>query len=238
MVAEGDVVLYVERPLVGLHLSGEHRSRRIVAIGDSEYTRCSIEYRCPVAGIHLSLRSFEGIVTCSSLCIAVGCKVVLILQSGKEVVLTQRDIHLIGDDGGLGLCQVAVGVQVACQSPAGEVILPVAHDNFNDGIALAVFVGAWLVLERVGAAKRIAPNTELTVQLSGKRRKAVLGIVAAGERRHAVVGVAAEVVLMTVENGCRLVAANGARCRCRVAHFTVGLGKANVELMIVVDVPV
>ena len=153
-------------------------------------------------------------------------------------MLAQRDVHLIGDDGGLGLCQVAVGVEVACQGPAGEVILSVAHDNFNDGIALAVFVGAWLVLERVGAAKRVAPDTELTVQLSSKRRKAVLGIVAAGERRHAVVGIAAEVVLMTVKNRSGLVAANGARCRCRVTDFTVRLSEADVELVVVVDVPV
>ena len=112
-----DVILQVERPLVGLHLRDEHRVCVIIPVGDTKDTCRTTEDGSPVAGTHLVRCRLEGIIARSSLRIAVSSEVMLILDASKEVMLTQRHIHLVGDDRILGLCEVAVSEDVTHHCP-------------------------------------------------------------------------------------------------------------------------
>ena len=137
----------------------------IVAVGDTEGAGTTIEDRSPVAGSSLLGSSLEGIVTGSSLSVTVGCEVVLELDTSEEIVLTKGSIHLIGDDGGLRLCQVTVGEDITSQSPCGEVILTVVHYDLHHRSGIVILCRTGLILERVSTTEGVVELTELRVQL-------------------------------------------------------------------------
>ena len=103
------------------------------------------------------------------------------LETSKEVVLTQCDIQLVGDDGILGLSQVAVGKDIARQCPVRIVVLSVVHHDLDDRRSIVILRRTRLILERIGATQGVLQLAELRVQLGSDRGKAILCIVTAGE---------------------------------------------------------
>ena len=119
----------------------------VVAIGDTEYAWCTSEDSSPVACCHFLRRGLKGIVACCCLCITVGGVIVLELETCKQVMLAQCDVHLIGDHRILRLSEVAVGEDIACERPSGVVILTIVHDDLNNWCCIAILCRTWLILE-------------------------------------------------------------------------------------------
>ena len=103
--------------MVGLHLGGEHITVGIVAKTEGKETRLGSEDTAPLTEGGLFGGGFIHIVACGSRGIAVGSVVMLILQSGKEVVLAEGDVDFVCENGGLGLGKIAVGIDVARERP-------------------------------------------------------------------------------------------------------------------------
>ena len=104
------------------------------------------------------------------------------LNTTKQIVLAQLDVHLIGNHGGLRLGHILIGKQITRQCPRREQPLSVIHHDLNHGSRLTILITTGLILERIGATQRIMKFAELTVQFSSKRGKAILIIVTAGKR--------------------------------------------------------
>ena len=153
----------------------------IVTIGHTEGAGTASEDSSPVTGSHFLRCSFEGVVTGSSLCISVSSEVVLVLDTCEQVVLTQGDVHLIGDHRRLGLSQVTIGEDITRVSPCGIVILTIVHQDLHHRIAVTILRRTGLILERVSSTQGVVNLTELRVQLTGNRRELILSIVTAGE---------------------------------------------------------
>ena len=160
------------------------------------------------------------------------------LETCKQIVLAQRHVHLVGNDGILRLRQVPVCEDVARKSPGGIMILTIVHHDLHHGSSIVVFRRTRLVLERIGATQGVVHLSELGVQLGCDRGELIFCIVTAGERTHAVVGVATVCVLITTIDGCSLVTTDRTGSRSGTRTLAVRLGETDVELMVVVDVPV
>ena len=152
----------------------------VVAIGDTKQSGILLsEYRSPIALSHLLWCSLEGIVSSSCLSVSVGCIVMFKLQAAKQIVLTQLYVHLVGNNGILGLSLVAIGKHIAKKRPSGIMALSIAHYNLYHRRILAILIATRLILERIGGAQGIMKLTELAVQLGCKRCEMELRIIAA-----------------------------------------------------------
>ena len=183
-IGEAHVVLQIERPLVGAHLS--HKMIVIVAIAIGDTKQAGVIYcenRPPVVVydglIYLVLTGLEGIIAGTSLSIAVGSPVVLVLQTAKQVVLTQLDIDFVGNHGSLGLGHIAISKQIAGKRPVRIMALTIAHHNLNHRYINTILVATGLVLIRVGATQGVMQLTELAIELGCYRSEAELGHITA-----------------------------------------------------------
>ena len=71
----------------------------------------------------------------------------LVLDTCEEVVFAEGGIQFVGDDGILGLGEVAEGVYITCYRPRGIVVLSVTHHKFDDRSGIVILGRTWLVLE-------------------------------------------------------------------------------------------
>ena len=117
-------------------------------------------------------------------------------------------------------------------------VLSVVHDDLNDRVVIAIFCRAWLVLEGIGATQCVTEDAERTVQLSSYGGEAVFCIIAAGEGIHGIGRQTSVGILVAAIDDIRLIATDSTRGRGTLRLLAVRLCEADIELMVVVDVPV